>query len=220
MSDDTLQIRINFAKSWNAMQMEVHQLAIDKGWWQQKRSALELLTLVASECCGEGVEGVRKPGPSTKIPAFLQIEEELADTLIRIGDMCGRFGIMLGEHIAATGSWGIGEFANFAEHYAQFVDTIPLEKHIYLAEFDDMDATANLNDVELLGTIIIRLATCLMQIGPDGKKPARFFPELTAAVVLRIMAIGQRRGWRIGEALVAKHEYNKTRPERHGGKLY
>lgn len=51
-------------------------------------------------------------------------------------------------------------------------------------------------------------------------------PEFTAAeaeladVVIRIMDLATKRGWRVGEAIVAKHAFNKTRPHKHGGKLY
>lgn len=41
-----------------------------------------------------------------------------------------------------------------------------------------------------------------------------------ADVIIRIMDLSQKRGWRVAEALVAKLEYNKSRPVKHGGKLF
>lgn len=49
----------------------------------------------------EGLEGVRKPGPSDKIPEFTIEEEELADTIIRIMDYAGRFGLRIASAIVA-----------------------------------------------------------------------------------------------------------------------
>jgi len=98
------------------MAYEVHELATEKGWWNQDRNILELICLIHSEL-GEATEAARDPGRSPKIP-FSKVEEELADAIIRILDAS--------EHL-------------------------------------------NLN---------------------------------------------------IAGAIIAKHEYNKTRPQRHGGKLY
>ena len=37
-----------------------------------------------------------------------------------------------------------------------------------------------------------------------------------ADVVIRIMDMAEARGWDIAGAIVAKHEFNKTRPYKHG----
>jgi NTP pyrophosphatase (non-canonical NTP hydrolase) len=41
-----------------------------------------------------------------------------------------------------------------------------------------------------------------------------------ADVVIRIMDYCEMKGWNLGKALVAKHEFNKTRPFKHGGKEF
>jgi hypothetical protein len=56
---------------------------------------------------------------------------------------------------------------------------------------------------------------------PDDKIPAFSSAEAELAdVVIRIMDLAKKRGWRVGAAVVAKHEFNKTRPHKHGGKLF
>lgn len=57
-----------------------------------------------------------------------------------------------------------------------------------------------------------------------GNPPDNHIPEFLgteaelADTVIRIMDTAQARGWRVAEAIVAKMEYNKTRPHMHGKK--
>ena len=44
--------------------------------------------------------------------------------------------------------------------------------------------------------------------------------EELADVIIRILDMAPARGWLIAEALIAKIEYNKTRPHKHGGKKF
>lgn len=56
---------------------------------------------------------------------------------------------------------------------------------------------------------------------PDDKLPAYSKGELEAAdIIIRTLDLAQALGYRIGEALVAKHTYNRTRPYRHGNKKF
>lgn len=78
---DVLGLRI---ATWNDAQ----------GFWQSENKGEKYMLMVTE--LGEGFEGVRKPGPSDKIPSFTIEEEELADTLIRIFDYAGHFNLRLG----------------------------------------------------------------------------------------------------------------------------
>lgn len=53
-------------------------------------------------------------------------------------------------------------------------------------------------------------------LAPDGK-PEGELAEL-ADVVIRVMDRSGSQGWDLGEAILRKHAYNKTREYRHGGK--
>lgn len=44
--------------------------------------------------------------------------------------------------------------------------------------------------------------------------------EELADAVLRILDFAERKNYRLGQALLAKHAYNLTRPHKHGGKLF
>lgn len=228
---NTLQLSIDFARSFNAMSQAVHALACEKGWWQQERSIIGLLGLVASECVGEGIEAIRKPGPSDKISDYLNIEEELSDTLIRLADMAAHLEIDLGSWVAFEYSNGMGisefqsmvyddtgDFADFTKHYNLFTDAIDLWPYVT----DDFRAqvTRKIDDLDMLTGLIPKLARCIDSSGRHGEDGSLMFTVDMRLLTLRIMAMGQHRGWRIAEAIVAKHAYNMGRSERHGGKVY
>ena len=55
-----------------------------------------------------------------------------------------------------------------------------------------------------------------------GNKPDEHCPQFSGAeveladVVIRIMDMAEARGWNVAGAIVAKHEFNKSRPYKHG----
>lgn len=58
-----------------------------------------------------------------------------------------------------------------------------------------------------------------------GNPPSEHIPEFTAIEeemadeIIRVLHYSAEEGLRIGPAILAKLEYNSTRPPRHGGKL-
>ena len=85
-------------------------MAKDKGWWEgivdndEAPHAADIkgakYALMHSEL-SEGLEGVRKPGMSDKIPTFTIEEEELADVIIRIMDYAGFYKLRVSEAVIA-----------------------------------------------------------------------------------------------------------------------
>jgi NTP pyrophosphatase (non-canonical NTP hydrolase) len=81
------------------------------------------------------------------------------------------------------------------------------------------------NEGELIALMHSELSEALEAIR-NGNPPDDKIPEFTgveaelADVIIRIMDMAAAKGYRVGEAVVAKINYNKNRPYKHGGKKF
>jgi NTP pyrophosphatase (non-canonical NTP hydrolase) len=81
-----------FVFEWNTLEEAVHELAVEKGWWDKERNQGEALALIHAEV-SECLEALREPEiqPSKKAIGFNCVEEELADIIIRLMDFARGF---------------------------------------------------------------------------------------------------------------------------------
>lgn len=93
-----------FATFWNIMGLKVHKNAVKHGFWDERHDdVVKKLMLIASEIfeAFEAVRGGVQEEKSEKIPDFTKMEEELADTVIRIMDFAEAKGLRLPDAILA-----------------------------------------------------------------------------------------------------------------------
>jgi len=91
-------------KTIRMWQNEIHQLAVDKGWWETERNIPEVLCLIHSEI-SEALEELRS---GVEVQNYVLADNgkpegfgvELADAVIRILDLAEHFDIDL-EHLIA-----------------------------------------------------------------------------------------------------------------------
>jgi NTP pyrophosphatase (non-canonical NTP hydrolase) len=77
---------MTFIKEWNRVAKKVYKNAVNHGFWKEEPNDGERMALIHAEI-SEALEALREGNPSSsKIMEFSNLEEELADAVIRIMD--------------------------------------------------------------------------------------------------------------------------------------
>lgn len=96
------------ARAGNLLRSLCYGASYTAGWWHDLKTGepLDAVKLTAEKLClihseiSEALEGHRKSSPDDKLKHRKMIEVELADAVIRIGDLAGALGLDLGGAIA------------------------------------------------------------------------------------------------------------------------
>lgn len=87
--------------SWAQIQSHAYQSSVRAGWWEGI-DPIEDVHVVPAKLClihseiSEAMEGHRKGLTDDKLPHRSMLEVELADVVIRVGDLAGRLGLDVG----------------------------------------------------------------------------------------------------------------------------
>lgn len=191
---------------------DIHQNAVDHGWWEKERSKEEIFALIHSEL-SEAVEEVRKGTPPMYVKKWRTNSDEcefefdiimtidgyveyhfgkkpegelieLADVIIRILDYLSQLvnGFEFYEEIKANNIKSINKQYKFG--IEKYVEYHSIVSEIFASEI--MDEIAGMS-------LLIKLIEHIS---------------------------GIEWGLDLWDAVYIKHEYNKTRPYKHGGKLF
>ena len=97
-----------FIRSFREFQKTANKIAHLKGWYEEKKTFGDIISLMHSEL-SEALEGFRIGNPpSQKIPEFSEIEEELADVVIRIMNAASKMGFNVAGAIPAKIAFNAG----------------------------------------------------------------------------------------------------------------
>lgn len=185
-----------------------YENSVSKGWYERPTTSIERFALMLSEI-SEATEEVR----SSKEDFYLVDEKpegqsvELVDVLIRIFDYSGYANV---------------NFSKFLETQF-FVSFNPINTiNDLMVEVGQLNNIRCYEELEYLKSdlefhISIAISICDAAKSYMKKTEKEFF--YLAETVVKIAYFFRKKGWDMTKVLDIKHEYNVSRPHKHGGKV-
>ena len=206
-----------------ALAQEVHQNAVEHGWWDEERGLYEIIALIHSEW-SEALEEARADMPM----AYIQLKHpELSPNMVEFiprgddGKYTSEIGLSEGKSITGEKPEGIAVelidgVIRILDYYgkigAQFDDPVtglPSEIESLYADDGDVDVP---DDVPTLITLLHAITSRMVL--EDDDDPSTLIEAMGTA-----MMWVKDRGIDPLALLLEKHAYNKTRPYKHGKKF-
>lgn len=181
-------------KDYNELAKAIHQNAVDHGWWEEERGVPEIMALCHSEL-SEALEEYRAGRP------MLWHKEEETATLYADGQVEEQFARYKPE----------GVVVELADCVIRILDYCGKRKI-------DIDAAIQCrragNDTYTLPELVAECHYLLSQAYKEIEPRSLYLAECINLIEFWC----KENGGDLEEAIVLKHEYNKGRPYRHGGK--
>lgn len=191
--------------SYNSLAVEIHESNVKAGWWsdpktgeRKQRNVGELLMLVVSEVC-EGAEGFQMDFMDDKLPQYPMLAVELADTAIRLYDICGFYNVDIDAIMQE-----LGDYASVDHEMSTENQLLMIVRHIANA----MEGNRKNSNHD---------------IWPERK---RF--DIGLVMALRdVYKVADQFAWNLAEIIDAKRDFNAHREDhkvenrlKEGGKAY
>lgn len=196
---------------WNELAAAVHKNAVDHGWWDEPREAAEIFALIHSEL-SEALEEYRSGRPLLYYPCNaggLCVDDRKEENI-----SCGSR-IYNPENPSAPCSAKSKKPEGIAVELADCVIRILDYCGKYGIDLDTEIAGRGAAFDRYALPALVNTCHCLISRAYSDEQTARVF--LAECVAIIEYWCGEN-GFTLEEAIRIKHEYNKTRPYRHGGK--
>lgn len=191
---------------------EAGKTAKEKGWWDEELIyAVSFINILAE--IGEAREWDRDD-MSDHIPEYKGVEEELADILIRCFDLAAR---VVGSRKFLDAVYKVAQ-SRAVNQYMEAENDLSYLIAISIRVFSDESTRIDFELFDLV-TDVTKLWEAYRLHGNTVDFQLRILPAYLAQIVIRTCAIAERHNLRLEDTVLAKMEFNKTRPYRHGGKV-
>jgi len=186
------------------LQDEIHQTAIDHGWWNKNRELPELLVLLHSEI-SEAFEAEQSNimavyYKDNKPEGYLV---EMADYVIRIMDLFGHYQINIETYM---------ETLDYKNLFSKFLECL-----LEINQFDIYKKEIFLNHICCLHFNVSKSLE-IYRAEKNNLVMIGKISEILTRSIIGCFAYAKYLDHDLMEIIKEKHEYNKTRPYRHGGK--
>lgn len=187
-------------KGYNELATIIHENAVAHGWWEKERSFAEIVALIHSEL-SEALEEYRSGKP------FLYF---VIETIQRDGKVIPEIRTDYGD-------------GNYKDEKPEGIVVELADAVIRILDYcgkrglDIEEALAERRaafDAYTLPELVTECHYLLSMAYRDAEPRSLYFAECISLIAFWV----KENGGDLDEAIVLKHEYNKSRPYRHGGK--
>jgi NTP pyrophosphatase (non-canonical NTP hydrolase) len=191
-----------FEIDFNALKIEIHQTAKQKGWWDKERNAGEILMLVISELA-EALEAKRK-GKDADIETF---EKNMAQTVDAEKYFPTYFLESIKDSVADELSDSVIRLLDYAGY-----------KNIHIA----LEKWRNVPNMHYFPCVnfsesLLSITSTIVTIKDFSQE--KYLEEYISNAILKIAMLAESENIDIHNHILLKMRYNKTRERMHGKKF-